>query len=232
MPLDLSEEEMALRRERAIEALVRQGLLRRREVIEAFRRVPRELFLPEEVREDAYVDAPLPIGYGQTTSALHMTAIFCECSGMDLGDEVLEVGAGCGYMSCVYAEIVAPTGAPREAWGHVWAAEIIKELAEYAKRNVERAGYADRVTVVHADASGGLDDRKFDIIIVTSAAPEIPGPLIDQLKPNGVMLIPVGGLYFGQDLIKVVKGADGKITKENLGGVAFVPMRGKYGWRS
>jgi protein-L-isoaspartate(D-aspartate) O-methyltransferase len=82
-------------------------------VIEAFRRVPRELFLPEEVREDAYVDAPLPIGHGQTTSALHMTAIFCEWSGMDLGDEVLEVGSGCGYMSCVYAEVVAPTGGAR-----------------------------------------------------------------------------------------------------------------------
>ncbi len=228
----MPEEEMALKRERAIEALIREGLLKRREVIEAFRRVPRELFLPEEVRDDAYVDAPLPIGYGQTTSALHMTAIFCECSGMKLGDEVLEVGAGCGYMSCVYAEIVAPTEGPKEAWGHVWTAEIIKELAEYAKRNVERAGYSDRVTVVHADASGGLDDRRFDVIIVTSAAPEIPEPLIEQLKPNGVMLIPVGELYLGQDLIKVVKRGDGKILKENLGGVAFVPMRGKYGWRS
>jgi len=222
---------MALRRERAIEALVRQGLLKREEVIEAFRRVPRELFLPEEVREDAYVDAPLPIGHGQTTSALHMTAIFCEWSGMDLGDEVLEVGSGCGYMSCVYAEVVAPTGGAKEAWGHVWTAEIIKELADYAKENVERAGYADRVTVVHADASGGLGDRSFDVIIVTSAAPEVPEPLVEQLKPNGVMLIPVGELYLGQDLIKVVKRPDGGVVRENLGGVAFVPMRGKYGWK-
>lgn len=225
------EGEMALRRERAIEALVRQGLLKREEVIEAFRRVPRELFLPEEVREDAYVDAPLPIGHGQTTSALHMTAIFCEWSGMDLGDEVLEVGSGCGYMSCVYAEVVAPTGGAKEAWGHVWTAEIIKELADYAKENVERAGYADRVTVVHADASGGLGDRSFDVIIVTSAAPEVPEPLVEQLKPNGVMLIPVGELYLGQDLIKVVKRPDGGVVRENLGGVAFVPMRGKYGWK-
>jgi protein-L-isoaspartate(D-aspartate) O-methyltransferase len=225
------EGEMALRRERAIEALVRQGLLKREEVIEAFRRVPRELFLPEEVREDAYVDAPLPIGHGQTTSALHMTAIFCEWSGMDLGDEVLEVGSGCGYMSCVYAEVVAPTGGAKEAWGHVWTAEIIKELADYAKENVERAGYADRVTVVHADASGGLGDRSFDVIIVTSAAPEVPEPLVEQLKPNGVMLIPVGELYLGQDLIKVAKRPDGGVVRENLGGVAFVPMRGKYGWK-
>jgi protein-L-isoaspartate(D-aspartate) O-methyltransferase len=194
--------------------------------------VPRELFLRPDEMSYAYVDSPLPIGYGQTTSALHMTALFCEYAEMKLGQKVLEVGGGCGYMSCVYAEVVAPSDRLEQEWGHVWSVEIVKPLAESARLNVEKAGYAKRVTVLHGDASVGLSEYSpYDVIIVTSAAPGIPGPLVDQLSPGGVLLIPVGTPHFFQELFRVRKSHDGKTIRENMGGVAFVPLKGKHGWQ-
>jgi protein-L-isoaspartate(D-aspartate) O-methyltransferase len=221
----------AASRRQAVAELEREGLLKDPNIIRAMAKVPREEFLPEQGKSYAYVDSPIPIGCGQTTSALHMTALFCEYSRMRLGQHVLEVGGGCGYMSCVYAEVVAPSDKPRASWGHVWSAEIVEELAEFGRKNLERLGYADRVTFLAADASEGLDvGEKFDVIIVTSAAPEIPAELTAQLKTGGVLLIPVGGARFYQELIRVRKNDKGGLSNENLGGVAFVPMRGKRGW--
>ena len=135
-------------------------------------------------------------------------------------------------MSCVYAEIVAPTEHPESEWGHVWSVEIIKELAEFAEANVQRSGYEKRVTALHGDASVGLSEgAPYDVIIVTSAAPDIPDPLVDQLRPSGVLLIPVGTPHFFQELFRLRKSMDGKITRENLGGVAFVPLKGRLGWQ-
>ena len=222
----------AASRREAVEELVREGLLKDPNIVRAMERVPREEFLPPEAKSYAYVDTPIPIGWGQTTSALHMTALFCEYSKMRLGQRVLEVGGGCGYMSCVYAEIVAPPDKSRSSWGHVWAAEIVEELAEFGRQNVERLGYADRVTFLTADASVGIDlKEKLDVIIVTSAAPEIPSELTAQLGAGGVLLIPVGGARFYQELVRVKKNEEGRLSTEKLGGVAFVPMRGKRGWR-
>ena len=194
-------------------------------------KVPREEFLPADMKSSAYVDSPLPIGFGQTTSALHMTALFCEYGEMKPSQRIFEVGGGCGYMSCVYAEVVAPPNQPKKNWGHVWSAELLPELAELGKKNVERLGYSDRVTFLHADASGGLvGEDQFDLIIVTSAAPDIPKELVAQLKAGGILLIPVGGAKFYQELIRVRKKSDGTLSQENLGGVAFVLMKGKHGW--
>jgi protein-L-isoaspartate(D-aspartate) O-methyltransferase len=218
-------------RQRAVAELKTQGILRDSNIAKAMNKVPREEFLPPDVRAYAYADSPLPIGFGQTTSALHMTALFCEYGEMKLGQRVLEVGGGCGYMSCVYAEVVAPSDQPKESWGHVWSAEIVPDLAEFGKKNIERLGYSDRVTFVAEDASEGLKDAgPFDLIIVTSAAPDVPAALVDQVKAGGTLLIPVGGAYFYQQLIRIRKKLDGKVSRENLGGVAFVPMRGKRGW--
>lgn len=218
-------------RRQAVEDLKGQGILRDSNIIRAMSKVPREEFLPTDMRAHAYVDSPLPIGFDQTTSALHMIALFCEYGEMKLGQEVFEVGGGCGYMSCVYAEVVAPREKPTEAWGHVWSAELIPELAKVGRENVERLGYADRVTFVQADASEGLEGKgPFDLIIVTSAAPEIPEQLVGQLKRKGVLMIPVGGERFYQELIRLRRNVDNTIERENLGGVAFVPMKGKHGW--
>jgi len=221
------------RRRRAVEALRSEGVLHNDRVARAMLTVPRELFLRPQEMEYAYVDSPLPIGHGQTTSALHMTVLFCEYAQMEPGQRVLEVGGGCGYMSCVYAEIVAPSGLPEGEWGHVWSVEIVKELAQLAKLNVEKAGYSKRVSMLHGDASVGLPDSgPYDVIIVTSAAPDVPNPLVEQLEPGGVLLIPIGTPYFFQELFRVSKSQDGRIARENLGGVAFVPLRGQFGWKT
>jgi protein-L-isoaspartate(D-aspartate) O-methyltransferase len=219
------------RRRRAVEALRSEGVLHDSRVTRAMMAVPRELFLRPEEMSYAYADSPLPIGHGQTTSALHMTALFCEYAKMKPGQRVLEVGGGCGYMSCVYAEVVAPSDRPQQEWGHVWSVEIIKDLAEFAKLNVEKTGYDNRVTALHGDASMGLlEHAPYDVIIVTSAAPEVPPPLEEQLSPGGVLLIPLGTPHFFQELFRLRKTDSGKVTRENMGGVAFVPLRGHLGW--
>ena len=217
--------------ESTIASLQHQGILKRKEVVRALQSVPRWDFLPDDVKRYAHVDTPLPIGCGQTTSALHMTAMFCEYSGMRLGQKVLEVGGGCGFMSCVYAEIVASGEAERGLWGHVWSVEIVGELAELAKKKIEQAGYSDRVTMIHGDASVGFSEHApYDVIIVTSAAPDVPKEMVEQLSPQGVLLIPVGGPGLFQELIRIRK-SNGKIEEESIGGVAFVPMRGRKGWK-
>jgi len=226
-------QDFSRQRQAAVDALKAEGILRSPSVIRAMLTVPREEFLPNDVKHYAYADTPLPIGYGQTTSALHMTAIFCEYGELKVGQKVLEVGAGCGYMSCVYAEVVAPSDLPREKWGHVWTVEIVEELAEAARENLVKAGYSDRVTAVHGDGSIGLKENSpYDVIIVTSAAPDVPEELVEQLNPNGILLIPVGGIHFYQELLRIRRNQDGTTSRQSLGGVAFVPMRGRAGWKS
>ncbi len=160
-----------------------------------------------------------------------MVSIMNEALELEAGHKVLEVGAGSGWHACTIAEIIAPSTAPREKWGHVYTVEIIPQLAEFARRNVEKAGYSDRVTVIHGDGSEGyVKEAPYDRILVTAAAPEIPKPLIEQLKSGGVLVAPVGGIYLYQTLIRLRK-EDERIRKENLGGVAFVPLTGKYGYK-
>jgi len=224
----LSENRLREAWELLVQRLVRQHILRSKEVIEAFRRAPRYNFLPEELRQYAAIDEPIPIGYGQTVSAPHMVAIMDEELELKVGQKVLEVGAGSGWHAATVAELVAPTDQPKESWGHVYTIEIVPELAQMARINIEKNGYSDRVTVIEGDGSLGYEEKApYDRILVTAAAPEVPKPLIQQLKTGGILLIPVGAIRFYQTLIKVRK-EDG-IRMEDLGGVAFVPLRGKYG---
>jgi len=161
-----------------------------------------------------------------------MVSIMNEALQLEVGHKVLEVGAGSGWQAATIAEIVAPSDAPRSEWGHIYTVEIIQGLAEFARKNIMNAGYGDRVTIICADGSIGYSEKaSYDRILVTAAAPDVPKPLIEQLKPNGIMLIPVGSISLFQSLIKITKGVDGKIREENLGGVAFVPLTGRYGHR-
>ncbi|MBS7633381.1 protein-L-isoaspartate O-methyltransferase, partial [Candidatus Bathyarchaeota archaeon] len=176
------------------------------------------------------VDTPLPIGYGQTASAPHMVSIMNEALMLETGHKVLEIGAGSGWHAATVAEIIAPSSAPRTEHGHVYTVEIVQELADFARRNIMKAGYGDRVTIICGDGSLGHSEKApYDRIFVTAAAPEIPKPLIDQLKPGGIMLVPVGNVSLFQNLLRLTKGSDGKVREENLGGVAFVPLTGRYG---
>jgi len=160
-----------------------------------------------------------------------MVSIMDEALELEVGNRVLEIGAGSGWHASTVAEIVAPTDMPKREWGHVYTVEVVPELAEFAGKNVERAGYGDRVTIICGDGSEGYTEKApYDRVLVTAAAPDVPRPLIEQLKAGGVLVIPVGGIYLYQTLVRIRK-KDGKILKENMGGVAFVPLVGKHGYK-
>jgi len=150
---------------------------------------------------------------------------------LEVGHKVLEVGAGCGWHAATVAEIVAPSDVPKEQWGHVYTVEIVSQLADLAKQNIKKAGYGDRVSIICCDGSLGYAEMApYDRILVTAAAPDVPKPLVEQLKEGGVLVIPVGGVYLYQTLLRIRK-RDGKVTEENLGGVAFVPLTGHHGYK-
>ena len=158
-----------------------------------------------------------------------MVSIMDEALELETGQTVLEIGTGCGWHASTVAEIVAPSDAPRERWGHVYTVEIVSKLVDSAKINIEKAGYNERITVVCRDGSEGYSEKApFDRIYVTAAAPYIPPPLKEQLKKDGIIIVPVGAPGFFQTLIRLRK-VDKKFTEEDLGGVAFVPLVGKHG---
>jgi protein-L-isoaspartate(D-aspartate) O-methyltransferase len=194
------------------------------------RAVPRSRFLPIDQQDYATSDTPLPIGFGQTISAPHMVAIMNEALQLKVGHKVLEVGAGSGWHAATIAEIVAPSTAPRSEWGHVFTLEVVRALADTARKNIMNAGYGDRVTIVNNDGSKGYNEKApYDRILVAAAAPNVPKLLVDQLKAGGILLIPVGSASMFQNLLRLTKQMNGQILEENLGGVAFVPLTGEYG---
>ena len=216
--------------EKLVNSLVIQGILQSQKVVNAMLLVPRFKFLPEDIQLYSAADAPLQIGFGQTISAPHMVCIMNEALQLEVGLKVLEVGAGSGWHASTVAELVAPKNVPRSKRGHVYSTEIVQALAETARKNIRNAGFDDCVTVINADGSKGYSEKApYDRIVVTAAAPHVPQPLLDQLKADGVMVIPVGRVSFFQTLLRLTKGGDGRIKQENLGGVAFVPLRGEYG---
>jgi len=213
-----------------VDKLTKEGILRSPRVVNAIRGVPRARFLPENMQAYSAVDTPLPIGFGQTVSAPHMVSIMNEALQLEVGHKVLEVGAGCGWHAATIAEIIAPSGSPSSERGHVYTVEIVQELADFARKNTLKAGYGDRVTITCGDGSLGYAEKApYDRVLVTAAAPDVPKPLIEQLKPNGIMLIPVGNASLFQNLMKITKTDGDKTKQENLGGVAFVPLTGRYG---
>jgi protein-L-isoaspartate(D-aspartate) O-methyltransferase len=187
-------------------------------VLAAMERVPRELFVPEELRDRAYDDAALPIGGGQTISQPYMVARICEALGLAGPENVLDVGTGSGYQAAVLAELGS----------EVDTIERIPELAEIARRNLAAAGY-DRVRVHVGDGSRGLPDRApFDAIAVAAAAPELPKTLYAQLKPGGRLVVPVGK-YGIQRLEVVIRSPEGPAVIRSVP-CRFVPLVGEEGF--
>ncbi len=187
-------------------------------VIKAMLEVPRHLFVPTEYIDQAYEDYPLPIGYGQTISQPYMVAVMTELLELDETHRVLEIGTGSGYQTAILATIA------RE----VYTVERVPELSERAKRILEKLGF-DNVKFKVGDGSLGWPEYSpYDRIVVTAAAPEIPEPLKDQLKDEGIIVIPIGGRY-GQVLVKGIK-KDSRIVTQELFPCAFVPLKGEYGF--
>jgi len=215
-------DEFETSRSQLVDSLVRRGYVVSAEVERAMRRVPREDFVPEDIRLEAYVDTPLPIGEGQTISAPHMVAIMLEKLDLEPGQKVLEVGAGSGYHAAVCAEVVGPEG-------HIYTVERVASLARWAEENLKKTGYSDIVTVVFGDGSRGLQEHApYERVFVACGAPDIPSPLTEQLAEGGKMLVPVGGRFY-QDLIKIERRGN-KLRKESHGGCVFVPLVGEFGY--
>ena len=220
----MEENELYRKWMRLVENLEREGIIKSEKVKRAFLRVPRYKFVLERYKEYAHVDEPLPIPAGQTISAPHMVAIMLELAELKEGMNVLEVGAGSGWNAALIYELVRQD---------VYTIERIPELAEFAKRNLERAGYKNKVHVIVGDGTKGFPPKApYDRIIVTAGAPKVPEPLIEQLKVGGKILIPVGSYHLWQELLEVIKiSEDNKVKIKNHGGVAFVPLIGEHGWR-
>ena len=187
-------------------------------------RVPRDRFVPAQLRDRAYEDLPLPIGFGQTISAPHMVAIICETLTLEPGMKILEIGAGFGYNAAVVAEIIGPEG-------HLFTTERIESLAKIAEDNLRRTGYDKCVTVLHQDGTNGYSDQApYDRIYATASAPKVPEPLKEQLRIGGRLLIPVGSIKQFQELVCILRVDEDKFETHKMGGVAFVPMIGEHGW--
>jgi protein-L-isoaspartate(D-aspartate) O-methyltransferase len=188
-------------------------------VLEAMRRVPRELFVPHELRDRAYDDAALPIGSGQTISQPAMVALICALLELRGDERVLDVGTGSGYQAAVLAELAA----------EVHTIERRPELAESARASIETAGYADRVVVHVGDGTlGDPEHAPFAAIAVAAAAPDIPRALYGQLEPNGRLVLPVGDRH-DQLLELVVRLPDGpKVVRSTP--CRFVPLVGREGF--
>jgi protein-L-isoaspartate(D-aspartate) O-methyltransferase len=202
-----------------VEMLKLEGRIKSKEVEKAFMEIPRENFIPNEIKKYAYADTPLEIGNGQTISAPHMVAIMAEELDIKIGQKILEIGAGSGYHAAIVAKLVGKKG-------HVYTIERFSSLTEFSKKNLEKTGITN-VTVETGDGSEGLQKyAPYDRIYVTCAAPDIPKPLIEQLKDGGKLMIPIGRTIC--NLILIEKQKD-KLNYKDLGGCAFVPLVGKYG---
>jgi len=189
-------------------------------VLAAMREVPRHEFVPPAMRDQAYVDAPLPIGLGQTISQPYIVALMTELARPAATDTALEVGTGSGYQAAVLSRVVA----------RVHSIELLEPLAASAAATLARLGYAN-VQVRRGDGYQGWPEQApFDIILVTAAPEEVPPALIAQLKPGGRMVIPIGPVGSVQDLLLIEKDAAGRAARRSIIPVRFVPLvKGREG---
>ncbi len=183
------------------------------EVLRSMEKVPRHLFVPPEVVDLAYRDSPLPIGEGQTISQPYIVALMTELVRPKKTHRVLEVGTGSGYQAAVLAELV----------DSVFSIEIVRPLAAQASERLTRLGYRNVVVRAGDGYNGWLEHAPYDAIVVTAATEQVPGPLIDQLKNGGRLVIPAGDPGGDQELLLLEK-HDGRITTRSILPVRFVPL--------
>ncbi len=209
--------ERAEERQRMVERQIRARNVRDPNVLAAMRVVPRHAFVPFSEQPYAYGDFPRPIGYNQTISQPYIVAFMTEALQLQPNSRVLEIGTGSGYQAAVCAEIAE----------QVYTIEIVEELAKRAKKDLEELGYTNVFVRFGDGFFGWPEEAPFDAIIGTAAAGRIPEPLLEQLKPAGRMILPYGSPWGYQYLVVVIKDKEGKIRKENVMPVRFVPMTGE-----
>jgi protein-L-isoaspartate(D-aspartate) O-methyltransferase len=208
--------------EKLIEGIKCLDYLKSKNIEDALRKFKREFFIPPSMKHLAYRDFPISIGFNQTISQPSTVVAMTEALEVEKGQKILEIGTGSGWQAAILSYLSG-------AKGFVYTIEIIEELAEFAKKNLKRLGIKN-VEVFEKDGSEGLKEKApFDRIIVTAACPEIPKPLLEQLKDGGIMVLPIGNLYL-QDMF-VVKKMKGKVEKKSIGSFMFVPLVGKYGFK-
>ncbi|KXH75304.1 MAG: hypothetical protein AM326_09125 [Candidatus Thorarchaeota archaeon SMTZ-45] len=217
-------DEFLREREEKVEWLIKRGFLKSGSIIKAMLKVPREDFIPVLYRDYAYLEVPFPLpGREATISCPHSYPLFYEALGLKEGERFLEVGAGSGYGAALAREIVGSSG-------KVVTIEIDEETYNFARQNVRKMGYDD-VLLVHNDGSlGHTPEAPYDKICITATCPEIPSPLIEQLKQQGRLISPVGPPESVQDLILVEKDMYGILTRKSIETVLYIPLKGKYGW--
>jgi len=210
-----SEEEHAARRAAMVaEVEAMHGSAFEPRVTAALRRVPRHRFVPDGQVDQAYRNRPLPIGLGQTISQPYIVALMTELLRVRKGDRVLEVGTGSGYQAAVLSELA----------GNVYTIEIVRPLAAEARERLARLGYANVEVRAGDGYLGWPGQAPFDAIMVTAGAPHVPPALVEQLKPGGRLVIPVGGPSSIQSLTLVEKKADGTVEQRDVIPVRFVPL--------
>ena len=201
-------------REAMVKTQIQSRGVKDEDVLSVMRDVPRHLFIDESLWPKAYSDGPLPIGHGQTISQPYIVAFMTELLRPDTHHMVLEIGTGSGYQAAVLAKLVH----------HVYTIEIVPELGRDAKAALKRLGY-DNISVRVGDGyKGWPEEEPFDRIIVTAAPEKVPEALVEQLKPGGRMVLPVGPRWWGQDLLVIEKNERGKVVRKNTLPVRFVPM--------
>lgn len=194
----------------------RQGLSE--DVLRVMGKVKRHEFVPEQLREQAYDNHPLPIGYGQTISQPYIVALMTDLLDLEPADVVLEIGTGSGYQAAVLAELA----------GRVYTIEIVEPLFRQVTERLSRLGYSKASTKLGDGYFGWEEHAPFDAIIVTAAASHVPPPLIAQLKPGGRMVIPVGGSFLTQYLLLIEKTTGGEVVTRQITPVRFVPLTGEH----
>ena len=215
-PASLSEDDYASLREHMVPSQLESRDITNRQVLEAMRMIPRHLFVPEVVRHYAYLDRPVQIGERQTISQPYVVALMTQTAAPRSGDRALEIGTGSGYQAAILGVLVE----------EVYTIEILTVLAQGAEKVLSELGF-ENVTVRLGDGYRGWPEKApFDIILVTAAAPLVPQPLIDQLAEGGRLVMPVGEIKGIQTLTLLTKKA-GRVEKERVTGVRFVPMTGE-----